>query len=129
MAFLYLPMKIKCRLDLTLVLLAWAVRRGLFPGGLKYALETRDSYLKVDPAVNEQAVFVASNQLSEIYPSVPLGHGALNFKTPRKLYCCRTSTVQHDVLIPESQNRAHEARTWHVNGQTHRWSCRKFQHT
>jgi hypothetical protein len=62
--FLYLPDSSplpKLELNLTLTLLGQAIKRRLFSGGLEYVLRTDDRWLKIDPVIAKQAVFVTAN--------------------------------------------------------------------
>ncbi|KAI8940677.1 hypothetical protein NX059_001947 [Plenodomus lindquistii] len=79
--FLFLPeASNRFELDLTLILLGLALERRLFPGGLDYVTTTDDLFLKVDPVVNAQAVFVASDQSGQSLPDTPMSYNALNPK-------------------------------------------------
>jgi hypothetical protein len=105
--FLYLPSKSRqLELDLTLTLLAQALRRNLFPGGIDYVLNTQDMWLKTDPDVANQAVFVASHQNGGILPEQPMKSSALNPRLRRALidaglpqrntmYCFRRERIIH----------------------------------
>jgi hypothetical protein len=80
-SFLYLPDTSPLpilELDLTLTLLGQAIKRGLFPGGLAYVCETTDTWLKVDPVIAQQPVFVAANTAGSIDVNEPLKVAALN---------------------------------------------------
>lgn len=102
--FLYPPIK-SCpmQLDLTLVLTALAVRRGLFPGGLDHILSTNEHWLKKDPVVDEQAVFVAVDKQGNLDPNEPMISEALN---PRLQSACTDAGLpQHNTMYCFRRNR------------------------
>ncbi|CAN9083863.1 unnamed protein product [Alternaria alternata] len=67
--------------DLSLILFALAYERGLFgKGSLEEIWAGDEEEISVDPEVNKQAVFVASNQAGTLEVNKPMPYNALNTK-------------------------------------------------
>jgi len=97
---------------MTLTMLGLAIKRGLFPGGMAYVLETNDAWLKTDPIVAKQAVFVAADHQGNITPDVPMKTDALNPRLRRA--CIDAGLPQRNTMYCFRRTRIIE--TKHAHG-------------
>jgi hypothetical protein len=98
---------------LILLLLGLAVKRGLFT--LDYAWNTDDAFLKVDPLVNAQAVFVAADKHGNLHATEPMHYNALNPK-PQDA-CVRDGLSQRNTMYSFRRTGLYEALREHGREQ------------
>lgn len=108
--FLFIPMKSRMELDLTLILLGIAVNRGLF--SLDYAINTTDVFFKeLNPEVLKQAVLVSADEKGNIAQESPMHEDDLDTKL--RQVCAVAGLPYHGTMYSFRRTALPEASSYH----------------